>query len=1006
MAKLRELIIKISANSSSYQAEIARAARLGENYHRVMENGNRGTAAAARGSSAALRDLNNQLVSVKDSAMGMAGAFAGIFATSKLIETADKWTLINSRLKLATQSTVDLANSQKLLMAMSQKTGTSFEANATVFSRAAAPMRALQYATQDVVNMTEALATGLKISGANASESSSVLVQFSQAMSSGVLRGEEFNAMAENGSRLIQALADGMGVARTKLKGMANDGLLTMDKVIPALLGQLGKLQAEYGSMGATVEKSLMRVQNAFQEWIGEANKTTAVTATLSGAMDGIARNIDTVAAAGMVAVSLFGARALGNRVSAIRASTSALIQNTKAEINNANQAYHNSRIQVENARATERQTQRNVLAARSALLRTTNEQQFAAAQSRLNRAIEAQAKAHAIVTQSIAARKAAQERLNAVTSVGRRMGGALLGAVGGVPGVAMLAGAALYYMHQKQEQAKQSALELRNSTELLTEALEAMNSLEVKKRVFDAQDQITEQKDAIEEQKKLVAARQSDMELSQRIANTNVGRESPQILETLAERTRIYNNEVNNLALMQEGLSRKQNELNQLQARQSGLLRDNYVEMLNTRDILPMLTLAGSDFNRILSVGNRLLQERMSLTPVPFALPPAPLDDKQKDFLKKSERDLTLSSLQGEARVKKQAEFAAEDQNLNTPEHRDNYQKYLNNTVAAYRNGEKAKEAQAAASKAASEAESAARKAAKTVEDYTNKVAELNTQLATEAIRYKEGNAAAELFSASMQSGKNFTKEQNSEIGRLNKTLEEAKQKYQDLQDAISNDPFRNTAESAKKAREQLERQLKNKDVTPEGYERRKGDIWKDEVRGNADARQQYTVSAKDALRGDVDPIQDLENQLERKKALYQSYADATVISEQRKNELIVAAETENNTKRIEAAKQLFAAQSTYHAIAVNLFDTVSERMGNMITGLLTGTKSLKEGVSEMFASMAQSVVQSLMKIAANKAFEMLASSFGGGAGGGRSTASCLCSSRMPKAVFIILPA
>ncbi|MDE9492013.1 hypothetical protein, partial [Xenorhabdus bovienii] len=87
---------------------------------------------------------------------------------------------------------------------------------------------------------------------------------------------------------------------------------------------------------------------------------------------------------------------------------------------------------------------------------------------------------------------------------------------------------------------------------------------------------------------------------------------------------------------------------------------------------------------------------------------------------------------------------------------------------------------------------------AASAQENYRKKVADLNTQLATEAIRYKEGNAAAELFSASMQSGKNFTKEQNDEIGRLNKTLEEAKQKYQDLQDAISNDPFRSTAESA----------------------------------------------------------------------------------------------------------------------------------------------------------------------------------------------------------------
>uniref|UniRef100_UPI00056E677C phage tail tape measure protein n=1 Tax=Xenorhabdus bovienii TaxID=40576 RepID=UPI00056E677C len=307
-------------------------------------------------------------------------------------------------------------------------------------------------------------------------------------------------------------------------------------------------------------------------------------------------------------------------------ASTAALIQNSRAEINNADQAYRNSQVQVASARASVRQAQQNVIAARSRMLQTTTTQTFAAAEARLNRTLAAAAAAQARVTQSINARAAAQARLNAVTSLGSRLMGGALGLVGGVPGVAMLAGAALYYMHQKQEQAKQSALELRNSTELLTEALEAMNSLEVKKRVFDAQDQITEQKDAIEEQKKLVAARQADMELSQRIANTNVGKGSTRILETLAERTRIYNNEVNNLALMQEGLSHKQKELNLLQSRQSGLLRDNYVEMLNTRDILPMLTLAGSDFNRILSVGNRLLQERTTLTSVPFALPQTPL--------------------------------------------------------------------------------------------------------------------------------------------------------------------------------------------------------------------------------------------------------------------------------------------------------------------------------------------------------------------------------------------
>ncbi|MEQ1967757.1 phage tail tape measure protein [Xenorhabdus nematophila] len=984
MAKLRELIIKISANSSSYQSEIAKAARLGESYHRVMEGGNRRSAAAVRGSSAALRDLNNQLVSVKSSAIGLTGAFAGIFATNKLVETADKWTNLNARLKLATSSSVDLANSQRLLMEMSQKTGTSFEANATVFARAAAPMRALKYASQDIVNMTEVLSTGLRISGASASESSSVLVQFSQAMSSGVLRGEEFNAMAENGSRIIQALADGMGVARTKLKGMADNGLLTMEKVIPALLSQLEKLKTEGGSMGATVEKSLTRVQNSFMEWVGGANEATGTTRVLAGTLDYLSKNINEVAAAGMVVAGLLGARALGNRTLAIHASTSALIQNTKAEINNANQAYHNSRIQVENARATERQAQRHVLAARSALLHTTNAQQFAAAQSRLNRAIEAQAKAHTAVTQSIAARKAAQKQLNAVTSVGRRVGGALLGAVGGLPGLLMLGAGAWYTMYQNTLQARQAAQEYASTISEIPEKIPKMSLPETADTEKEAQKALDEQNRLIDEQSKKVN------ELKHRIETLNQSRSNPdykqflggiqdaELVKGLEQATGELTVEQSRLNTMQEKAGEIRQVLEQTEQRRIELIRQEKEKQDAMRHSLLMMNGEYSEFNRLMSLGNRLLEERqLKNITAPLQIPQAELNDKQKAALAKSARDLELSSLQGEAKIRRQAEFTADDLGLIGGVNRDSRQKIIDDQVTAWRNQENIRESTSATAKAAREAASAQ-------ENYRKKVADLNREIQVEQVRMKEGSAAAELFSASMQSGKNFTKEQNSEIGRLNKTLEEAKQRYQDLQAAIEADPFRHVAKRTQEATEQLQRQKSNGQIeSPAEYTYRKGGIWKEDVRGKAEAKQDYAVSAKNGLLGDVDPIQDIENQLERKKALYQSYADAAVISEQRKNELIAAAETENNTKRAEATKQLFAAQSAYHEVAVNLFDTVSERMGNMITGMLNGTKSLKEGVSEMFASMAQSVVQSLMKIAANKAFEMLASSFGGGAGG-----------------------
>ncbi|AOM42629.1 tape measure protein [Xenorhabdus hominickii] len=986
MAKLRELIIKISANSSSYQAEIARAARLSENYHRVMENGNRSAAAAARGSSAALRDLNNQLVSVKASAMGMAGAFAGIFATSKLVETADKWTNLNSRLKLATASSVDLANSQRLLMAMSQKTGTSFEANATVFARAAAPMRALKYASQDIVNMTEVLSTGLRISGASASESSSVLVQFSQAMSSGVLRGEEFNAMAENGSRIIQALADGMGVARTKLKGMADNGLLTMDKVIPALLSQMEKLKAEGLSMGATVEKSLTRVQNAFMQWVGGANEATGTTRVLAGVLDDLSKNINDVAAAGVVVAGLFGARALGNRISAIGASTSALIQNSRAEINNADHAYRNAQVQVASARASAYQAQQNVIAARSRMLQTTTAQTFAAAEARLNRALTAEAAAQARVTQSINARAAAQARLNAVTSLGSRIGGALLGAVGGIPGALIMAAGAAYLLYQNQRQAKEEARAHAKEVAKIKEELSKMDPIQLRDTKKQLKEDLAVAKEDLEEFRKAMTKNQISLDLfmKDKSKGKKVDIKITEFSTKLSESRSAYEatlKTVDEITSALTSLGDQQSINSEKEKRFTTAIN----EMRKTGNVT--LALQNQKLELTVNLLERIKNSGIDVSGIHIPVPVVTFEpnDKIKSALKDQEREIDLSKRKGVDKVKREAYYKAVDMGLNPDDKQQKpyIDQVINNAAQIHQNTEAIRKQDEAARKAQSEAESAARNAAKIKEDYAHKVAELNTQLATEAIRYKEGNTAAELFAASMASGKNFTQAQNSEIGRLNKTLEETKQKYQDLQDAISNDPFRNTAESAKKAREQLERQLKNKQITPEEYGRRKEDIWRDEVRGGTNAKQQYAVSARDDLRGEVDPIQDLDNQLARKKALYDTYAETQIISEQRKNELIAAAETENNTRRIEAAKQLFSTQSAYHAVAINLFDTVSERMGNMITGMLNGTKSLKEGVSEMFASMAQSVVQSLMKIAANKAFEMLASSFGGSAGG-----------------------
>ncbi|MBT0426519.1 phage tail tape measure protein, partial [Morganella morganii subsp. morganii] len=95
MAKLRELIIKISANSSSFQSEIARASRMGENYYRTLEQGGRKASSASRETKRAISELNNELSSIKSTVTGVMGAMAGAFATQQLISYADTWSQLS-----------------------------------------------------------------------------------------------------------------------------------------------------------------------------------------------------------------------------------------------------------------------------------------------------------------------------------------------------------------------------------------------------------------------------------------------------------------------------------------------------------------------------------------------------------------------------------------------------------------------------------------------------------------------------------------------------------------------------------------------------------------------------------------------------------------------------------------------------------------------------------------------------------------------------------------------
>lgn len=686
MASLRELIIRISANSQSFQSEIARASRMGQEYYRTMQNGGRQSAAASRDMRRALAEVTEQINTAKSSAMNMAGAFAGAFATGHLISLADEWSSVNARLKQATQSSDDFQASQRELMAISQRTGTAFADNASLFARSASSMREYGYRSEEVLKVTEAISTGLKLSGASSAEASSVITQFSQALAQGVLRGEEFNSVNESGDRVIRALAAGMGVARKDLKAMADDGKLTADKVVPALISQLGTLRDEYAAMPDTVSSSATKVENAFMAWVGDANDASGATKTLTGIMNGVANNIDTVATAAGALVAIGVARYFGNMASSAGSATAGLITAARNEVALAEAQLRGTQIATARARAALYRAQQAVVAARG-----TEKQ--AAAEAKL-------ATAQASLTRNIAARTAAQATLNNVTSVSSRLLSGALGLVGGVPGLVMLGAAAWYTMYQNQEQARESARQYAATIDEIRQKTSAMS-------LPEAADNEEKTRQALEEQNRLIDEQKSKIKsLQEKIAGYQYVLANPgwttdngfminhmtsvkTVTEGLAEATSQLAVEQSRLSGMQEKAQSIQDVLAGLEERRVVLIRQQAAEQNKAYQSLLIMNGQHTEFNRLLGLGNELLQQRQGLVNVPLRLPQAALDDKQQNALNNTERELTLSRMKGEARERTRLGYVADDLGFVGDAYQTARQTYINNALEAWRNNQ-----------------------------------------------------------------------------------------------------------------------------------------------------------------------------------------------------------------------------------------------------------------------------------------------------------------------------
>ncbi|ENE2793478.1 tape measure protein, partial [Yersinia enterocolitica] len=242
----------------------------------------------------------------------VATALSAAISVQQITSYGNAWVTVSNKLVNAVRANEDLLTVTNRVFDISQDTRAGLEATATLYGRLERATRSAGTSTADLAKLTTTINKGLVVSGATAEEASSTMIQLSQALASGVLRGEEFNSISENGSRLAVALADSLGVTVGQLRAMAAEGKLTTDVVVNGLLKQSDAIAKEFGNTVLTMGQAFTVASNNITKFIGESSSVNTGLNIFNQGVIALSENLGTIANIIGVVAAVVGSRYVG----------------------------------------------------------------------------------------------------------------------------------------------------------------------------------------------------------------------------------------------------------------------------------------------------------------------------------------------------------------------------------------------------------------------------------------------------------------------------------------------------------------------------------------------------------------------------------------------------------------------------------------------------------------------------------------------------------------------
>jgi tape measure domain-containing protein len=229
-------------------------------------------------------NFNRSLQSGKNSAddlmnavKGVVGAYLTIESVKGVLNASDELVTTTARLDIMNDGLQTTDELVKMVYASAQNARGEFGAMTDVVARFGNNAGDAFGSTEEVVKFANLVQKQMTIAGASTAEASNAMLQLSQALGSGVLRGDELNSIFEQAPNLIQSIATYLDVPIGKIREMAQEGQLSADVVKAAIFASADDINSKFDQMPMTWDQVMTSMKNsalmAFQPVLDKINE-------------------------------------------------------------------------------------------------------------------------------------------------------------------------------------------------------------------------------------------------------------------------------------------------------------------------------------------------------------------------------------------------------------------------------------------------------------------------------------------------------------------------------------------------------------------------------------------------------------------------------------------------------------------------------------------------------------------------------------------------------------